>query len=203
MIAKEYYTQQEGIDYFETFSPIAKLVIVRVLLALAAIHGWHLIQLDVNNAFLHSDLHEEVYMSLPPGFHYEGENLPANIVCKLHKSLYGIKQASKQWISKFSSVLLEKGFKSSVACSSLFIKSTGNSFTDLLVYVDDIVVASNDEQYVKDLKEFLNSQFKLKDLGNLRYFLGVEVATSNKGISINQRYYALQALNFHKMRGNY
>ncbi|XP_073067135.1 uncharacterized protein [Primulina eburnea] len=188
------YTQQEGIDYFETFSPVAKIVTVRTLLALAAVHGWFLTQLDVNNAFLHGELAEEVYMLLPPGYHSKGVILPTNAVCKLHKSLYGLKQASRQWFSKFSSTLLTIGFIQSHADSSLFIRSQGNVFLALLVYVDDIVIATNDEKEAVDLKIFLDSHFKLKDLGNLKYFLGIEVARSSRGISICQRHYALQLL---------
>ncbi|RVW55183.1 Retrovirus-related Pol polyprotein from transposon RE1 [Vitis vinifera] len=188
------YTQQEGVDYLDTFSPVAKLVTVKVLLALAAVHGWSLTQLDVNNAFLHGDLHEEVYMSLPPGLYHERESLPINTVCKLHKSLYGLKQESRQWFSKFSSVLVSTGFKQSASDNSLFVKINGNSFIALLVYVDDIVIASNDQENVDELKKFLNGYFKLKDLGNLKYFLGLEVGRSSKGISVSQRHYALQLL---------
>ncbi|RVX19233.1 Retrovirus-related Pol polyprotein from transposon RE1 [Vitis vinifera] len=188
------YTQQEGVDYLDTFSPVAKLVTVKVLLALAAVHSWSLTQLDVNNAFLHGDLHEEVYMSLPPGLYHEGESLPINTVCKLHKSLYGLKQASRQWFSKFSSVLVSTGFKQSASDNSLFVKINGNSFIALLIYVDDIVITSNDHENVDELKKFLNGCFKLKDLGNLKYFLGLEVGRSSKGISVSQRHYALQLL---------
>ncbi|XP_075473941.1 uncharacterized protein LOC142504998 [Primulina tabacum] len=188
------YTQQEGVDYFETFSPVAKIVTIRTLLALAAIRGWSLIQLDVNNAFLHGDLVEEVYMALHPGYHRQKEDLPVDAVCKLHKSLYGLKQASRQWFSKFLSTLLTIGFRQSHADSSLFTRSRGDIFLALLVYVDDIVIATNNEKEALDLKIFLDSHFKLKDLGSLKYFLGIEVARSSRGISICQRHYALQLL---------
>lgn len=188
------YTQQEGVDYLDTLSPAAKLVTVKALLALASIKGWSLSQLDVKNAFLHGDLSEEVYMTLPPRFHHEGESLPSNGVCNLHKSLYGLRQVSRQWFFKFSSVLLEQGFKQSASNNSLFIKVVGDSFIALLVDVDDIVIASNNSKGVEDLKKFLDSQFKLTDPGDLKYFLRIEVAKSSKGISLGQRHYALELL---------
>ncbi|KZV53534.1 hypothetical protein F511_42283 [Dorcoceras hygrometricum] len=188
------YTQQEGLDYLETFSPVAKMVTVRTLLALAAARGWSLIQLHVHNAFLHGELDEEVYMSLPPGYSSEGGPLPPQSVCKLHKSLYGLKQASRQWFAKFSSTLLSVGFSQSHADNSLFIKVRDNVFLVLLVYVDDIVIATNNEEAASELKSFLNNKFKLKDLGKLKYFLGIEVARSSRGISICQRNYAMNFL---------
>ena len=113
---------------------------------------------------------------------------------KLHKSLYGLRQASRQWFSKFYGVLLEEGFKQSQNDHSLFVKFIDDSFLAILVYVDDIIVASNDSKAVTKLKEFLNDKFKLKDLGDLKYFLGLEVARSNTVIFVSQRKYALELL---------
>ena len=146
--------------------------------------------MDVNHAFLHGDLHEEVYMCLPPGLPSKGE-----LVCKLNKSLYGLKIASRQWYSKFSTTLLQHGFLQSKANYSLFTKQLGASFVALLVYVDDILIANNDPQSVANMKVVLDKQFKLKDMGNLKYFLGLEVARFEKGISLCQRKYVLEVIN--------
>lgn len=111
-----------------TFSLVAKLVTIKVLLALTTIYGWSLTQVNVNNVFLRNHLIDKVYLSLPPTYHCEGESLPIYNVYKLHKSLYSLKQASRQQLSKFSSVLIGRGFKQSTVNNSLFIKFIGNSF---------------------------------------------------------------------------
>ncbi|RVW76661.1 Retrovirus-related Pol polyprotein from transposon RE2 [Vitis vinifera] len=163
---------------------------VRVLLAIATAKQWYLHQLDVNNVFLHGDLNEEVYMQLPPGFSTPTDHR----VCKLKKSLYGLRQASRQWYSKLSSSLLKFGFSQAKADSSLFIRQTSTSFIALLIYVDDVIIASNDLKEIDVVKKFLHESFTIKDLGELKYFLGIEVARSAKGIVLSQRKYALDIL---------
>ena len=178
------FTQKEGLDYLETFSPVAKLLFVKCLIVVVAVQGWYLCQLDVNNTFLHGDLKEEVYMDLPSGFHSKG-----GLVCKLVKSLHGLKQVSRQWFAKFFTTLLMLGFTQFRADYSLFTKKTSTSFIALLVYVDDILLASDNKQAVDELKVLLDQQFKLKDLGELKFFLALEVARSASGISLCQRKY--------------
>lgn len=184
------YTQTEGLDYFDTFSPVAKITTVRLVLALAAIHNWHVHELDVNNAFLHGELQETVYMVIPQGF----PNSKPNKVCKLLKSLYGLKQASCKWFERLSGVLSQCGYSQTPSDHSLFVKQTASSFTALLVYVDDIVLAGTSLLEFSELKAKLHSAFGIKDLGILKFFLGLEAAHSSKGISLCQRQYCLDLL---------
>ncbi|CAL9018843.1 unnamed protein product, partial [Prunus brigantina] len=122
----------------------------------------------VQNAFLHGDLDEEVYMLPPPGFRRQG----ANMVCRLNKSLYGLKQASRNWFSKFSTAIQSAGYTQSKADYSLFTRVCGESFTSVLIYVDDMIITGNDDKAIQDLKKFLHTSFRIKDLGNLKYVLG-------------------------------
>ncbi|KZV54466.1 hypothetical protein F511_18951 [Dorcoceras hygrometricum] len=145
------------------------------------------------------DIHDRFHESNAPRVYQiedavGGGSLPPQAVCKLHKSLYGLKQASRQWFAKFSSTLLSIGFSQSHADNSLFVKVRHDVVLVLLVYVDDIVIATNDEGAASELKLFLDNKFKLKDLGKLKYFLGIEVARSSRGISICQRNYAMNLL---------
>ncbi|CAM8899039.1 unnamed protein product [Rhodiola kirilowii] len=191
------FTQIEGLDYHETFAPVAKMTTVRCLLAIAAARNWPLHQLDVDNAFLHGTLEEEVYMKLPPGF-YKKEKA-AGKVCKLIKSLYGLKQASRQWFAKFSSSLVEFGFQSSLNDYSLFTLTRGSVFLILLVYVDDVIITGNSEELISEVKQFIHEKFRIKDLGQLKYFLGLEVARSTDGIFLHQQKYALELLEEHNL----
>lgn len=152
------YTQTYGVDYQETFAPVAKMNTIRILLSLAANFGWSLQQFDVKNAFLHADLEEEVFME--PGFDKDFGN---NQVCRLKKALYGLKQSPRAWFGRFTKTMLEMGYKQSRGDHTLFIKhSKEGMVTALLVYVDDIVVTGNDEAEQDSLKSNLAQQFEIK-----------------------------------------
>ena len=168
------YTQQYGLDYYDTFSPVAKIASVRLLLSMAAMRSWPLFQLNIKNVFLHGDLAEEVYMEQPPGFVAQGES---GLVCKLRRSLYGLKQSPRAWFSRFSSMVQEFGMIRSTTNHSVFYHhtSTGQCIY-LIVYMDDIVITGSDQDGIQKLKQQLFSHFQTKDLGKLKYFLSIEVA---------------------------
>ena len=144
----------------------------------------------MNNAFLHGDLDEEVYMKLPPGF----KGSDATQICRLKKSLYGLRQAPRQWFAKLSTRLCEYGFIRSYADYSLFVYRKRDVFMSLLVYVDDIVLASNNIAASTAFKAYLHHCFSIKDLGPLKYFLGIEVARGPNGMFLCQRKYALEII---------
>ncbi|RVW38886.1 Retrovirus-related Pol polyprotein from transposon TNT 1-94 [Vitis vinifera] len=187
------FTQSYGIDYQETFAPVAKLNTVRVLLSLAANLDWSLHQLDVKNAFLNGDLEEEVYMDIPAGLETTSN---FNKVCRLRKSLYGLKQSPRAWFERFTKVV--KGYRF-VQCQSdhtLFVKHfPEGKLAIIIVYVDDIILIGDHEEKIDLLKKLLTKEFEIKDLGNLKYFLGMEIARSKKGIVVSQRKYVLDLLN--------
>jgi hypothetical protein len=167
----------------DIFSPIVKMTTFRTLIDIAASQNWPLFQLDVNTAFLNGDLNEEVYMQAPHGL-----SLPQpDLVCKLQRFLYGLKQASKQWNTKLIETLLQSGYTQSKADYSLFTKHCSLGFTVILVYVDDLVLGGTDTNEIQTIKTLLDNKFSIKDLGTLKSFLGFEVARSQNGISLCQR----------------
>ncbi|KAJ9556664.1 hypothetical protein OSB04_011278 [Centaurea solstitialis] len=191
------FTQIEGEDFHDTFAPVAKLVTVRTLLAVATKNNWLIHQLDVNNAFLHGDLHEEVYMKIPQGFSKEDETR----VCRLRKSLYGLKQASRNWYQKFTTALLGLGFYLSKSDHSLFIYQKDDTFIASLIYVDDVIIVGNNSEKIQEVKKSLHDKFSIKDLGELKYFIGIEVAKTSSGLVLSQRKYALDILEDCGMEG--
>ena len=172
------FTQTYGIDYQETFAPIAK-----ILLSLVVNSNWLLHQLDVKNAFLNVDLEEEVFMSPPPGFE---ENVGVGKVCKLKKSLYGLKQSPRAWFERFGKVIKHYGCTQSQVDHTMFYKhSNEGKVAILIVYIDDIVLTGDDCNELEKLKGKLAEEFEIKDLGALKYFLGMEFARSKEGIFVN------------------
>ena len=163
------------------------MVTVRAFRAIAASKHWELHQMDVHNAFLHGDLDEEVYMKLPPGF----ESSYPNKVCRPRKSLYDLKQAPRCWFVKLVFVLKDYGFLQSYSNYSLFNYTSGSIQINVLVYVDDLILSGNDSAALKTFKSYLSDFFNMKDLGPLKYFLGIEVACSTSGVFLCQRKYTL------------
>jgi hypothetical protein len=185
------YTQTYGVDYQETFSPVAKLNTVRVLLSIAANLDWPLHQFDVKNAFLHGDLEEEVYMNVPPGYTVSSGD---QTVCRLQRALYGLKQSPRAWFGRFSLAMKKYGFQQSNSDHTLFLKHNKGRVTALIIYVDDMIITGNDTEEISKIQRQLGTEFEMKNLGGLKYFLGIEVARSNEGIFISQRKYVLDLL---------
>ncbi|KAI5339875.1 hypothetical protein L3X38_019148 [Prunus dulcis] len=155
------FTQKEGIDFNETFSPVSTKDSLRVIMALVAHFDLHLHQMDVKTAFLNGDLEEDIYMVQPEGFVQEGGK---SLVCKLCKSIYGLKQASRQWYLKFNKVVKDFGFVENVLDECIYMKMSGRHFIILVLYVDDILLACTNLTMLHDCKNFLSKNFEMTDL---------------------------------------
>ncbi len=190
-LVAEGYAQTYGIDYEETYSPVAKMTTVRAIIAMATAKGWFLHQMDVNNVFLHGDLQEEMYMEQPTC--YVDQTHP-NLVYRLKKALYGLKQAPRAWSDKIGQYLFTSGFQTSNADFSLYVKKTNHGIVVIVIYVDDLIITRDRDADIVDLKKLLKQKFEMKDLGKLRYFLSIEVIQSPKGVWLLQRQYALNKL---------
>ncbi|WZZ27561.1 hypothetical protein YC2023_010962 [Brassica napus] len=185
------FTQTYGEDYIETFAPVAKLHTIRIVLSLAVNLGWGLWQMDVKNAFLQGELEDEVYMHPPPGLEHL---VKKGNVLRLKKAIYGLKQSPRAWYNKLSTTLNGRGFKKSELDHTLFTLSTPSGMIALLVYVDDIIITGSDKEGIIATKEFLKSKFEIKDLGEMKYFLGIEICRSKEGLFMSQRKYTLDLL---------
>jgi len=166
------YTQKDGVDYKETFSPVSKKDSLRIIMALVAHYDLELHQMDVKTAFLNGDLDEDVYMDQPEGFSVEGKE---QLVCKLKKSIYGLKQASRQWYIKFNTIITSFGFKENTVDHCIYQKISGSKFIYLVLYVDDILLAANNLSLLHETKKFLSTNFEMKDMGEASYVIGIEI----------------------------
>ena len=165
------FTQKDGINYKETFAPVSKKDSLRIVLALVAHYDLELHQMDVKTAFLNGELEEEVYMDQPEGFLATGNE---KMVCKLRKSIYGLKQASRQWYLKFNDIITSYGFVEITVDRCIYIKVSGSRFVILVLYVDDILLAANDLGMLHDIKKYLSKNFEMKDMGEASYVIGIE-----------------------------
>ncbi|RVW83183.1 Retrovirus-related Pol polyprotein from transposon TNT 1-94 [Vitis vinifera] len=166
------FTQKEGIDYKDTFSPVSKKDSLRIIMALVAHFDLELHQMDVKTAFLNGNLDEDIYMEQPEGFAKKGNE---HLVCKLKKSIYGLKQASKQWYIKFNNTITSFGFKENIVDQCIYLKVSGSKFIFLILYVDDILLASSDLGLLRETKECLSKNFHMVDMGEANYVIGIEI----------------------------
>ena len=177
------YNQEEGIDFDETFAPVARLESIRILLAFACFLNFTLFQMDIKSAFLNGFINEEVYVEQPPGF--ESFNLP-NHVFKLKKALYGLKQAPRAWYERLSNFLIQKGFKMGKVDTTLFIKTEKKDFLIVQIYVDDIIFGSTNDILCKEFCKFMQDEFETSMIGEMNFFLGLQIKQSELGTYINQ-----------------
>ena len=171
-LVAERFTQKEGIDYKKTFSPVSSKDSFRTIMALVAHFDLELHQMDVKTAFLNGDIEETIYMKQPEGLASEETN---KLVCKLKKSIYGLKQASRQWYLKFHQVVLSFGFEVNTVEDCVYHKFSGSRFIFLVLYVDDILLASSDVELLRETKKFLSNKFEMKDLGEASFVLGIQI----------------------------
>ena len=191
-------SQRPGVDFKDLFSPTPRPPAIRLVLALAGMLGHHLRSVDISNAFTNGDLEEEIYMLQPEGFHEGGPNK----VCRLKKSLYGLKQAARQWNKKLHSVLTGLGYKRLDSDRSLYLYVKGELRITVPVYIDDITLSCPDPVLIDRAVEELSKHFKLRDLGPTKFLLGVEISQdrANHSISLSQRQYIIDMLERYGMQ---
>jgi transposase InsO family protein len=185
------FCQKEGIDYGETFAPVARLEAIRILLAFAASRGFKLYQMDVKSAFLNGYIEEEVYVKQPPGF--EHPKFP-NHVFKLQKALYGLKQAPRAWYARLKTFLLENGFKMGSVDKTLFLLRQGNDSLIVQIYVDDIIFGGSSHFLVAKFAESMSKEFEMSMMGELTFFLGLQIKQTQEGTFVHQGKYTIDVL---------
>nr|GEX46173.1 retrovirus-related Pol polyprotein from transposon TNT 1-94 [Tanacetum cinerariifolium] len=185
------YSQQEGIDYDETFAPVARIEAIRLFLAYAAHKDFTVFQMEVKTAFLNGILKEEVYVGQPSGF--VSKQYPDHVYA-LDKALYGLKQVPRAWYDVFSQFLIDSGFQKGTIDTTLFIKKKGKHIMLIQLYVDDIVFGSTNLKYCTKFSDLMVKRFEISMKGEMKFFLGLQVNKFSNGIFINQSNYILDIL---------
>ncbi|KAD2804053.1 hypothetical protein E3N88_37430 [Mikania micrantha] len=180
------FRQKEGVDYFDTYSPVTRITSIRLVLAIAALRNLEVHQMDVKTAFLNGDLEEEIYMEQPEGFSTPGQE---GKVCKLVKSLYGLKQAPKQWHQKFDQVMLNNGFKINECDKCVYVKNTMRGYVILCLYVDDMLIVGTNDKMIKSTKDMLKARFDMKDMGLADVNLGIKFNRTQHDLVLSQSHY--------------
>ena len=184
------FTQVKGMDYFETFSPTVKMTSIRVFMQLAAEYDLFISQMDVKTAFLNAPIDCEIYVQQPKGY-----EKPGGLVCKLNKSLYGLKQSGRNWNNTLNKFFSENEFtQSRVDPCVYFRKSDDMCVAIIVVWVDDLIIGTREVELLNEIKGLLKSRFKMKDLGPLKYFLGIEFTQEKGSIKLSQSHYAKKLL---------
>ena len=181
------YRQKQGINYDETFSPMDMLKSMRILLAIVAHYDYEIWKMDVKTAFLNGNLTKEVYTTQPEGFISRN----GSKVCKLHISIYGLKQASRSWNIRFDETIKEFGFSQNLDEPCVYKKTSGNAVVCLVLYVDDILLIGNDVSVLQSVKIWLSNNFSMKDLVEATYILGIKIYRdrSNRLLGLSQSTY--------------
>ncbi|GJW34975.1 retrovirus-related pol polyprotein from transposon TNT 1-94 [Tanacetum coccineum] len=185
------FNQEEGLNFEESFAPVARLEAIRIFLSNDASKNMTVYQIDVKTAFLNGELKEEVYVSQPEGF--IDPDRPQHFYC-LKKSLYGLKQAPRAWYDTLSKFLLAQGFSKGVVDPTLFIRKIGKHTLHVQIYVDDIIFASTDPRDCDRFSNEMSSKFQMLMMGQISFFLGLQISQNPRGIFINQSKYAKEIL---------
>ncbi|GJV74865.1 zinc finger, CCHC-type containing protein [Tanacetum coccineum] len=186
------FKQKSGIDYFNTYAPVARISTIRLLIAMASIHNMIIHQMDVKTAFLNGELDKEVHMNRPQGFIMPDNE---NKVCKLIKSLYELKQTPKQWHQKFDEVVLSNGYFTYQDDKCVYSKfDESGKGVIICLYVDDMLIFGTDQVQVDMTKEFLSLKFSMKDIGEADVILGIRIKHRSNGIAIYQSHYIEKVL---------
>ncbi|GJX39860.1 retrovirus-related pol polyprotein from transposon TNT 1-94 [Tanacetum coccineum] len=185
------YNQQEGIDYDETYAPVARLESIRILLAYACALDFKLFQMDVKSAFLNGFINEEVYVAQPPGFI---DFAKPNHVYRLKKALYGLKQAPKAWYDRLKAFLIKHDYTMGMVDNTLFTKKKDPNLIIVQIYVDDIIFGSTCQEMCDDFAKIMHDEFEMSMMGELNFFLGLQIKQLEDGIFFNQSKYIKEML---------
>nr|GEZ71668.1 retrotransposon protein, putative, Ty1-copia subclass [Tanacetum cinerariifolium] len=185
------YCQKEGQDFFDTYSLVTRITSIRILIAITAIHNLIIHQIDVKTAFLNGELDEEIYIQQHKGFVVKGQD---HKVCKLVKSLYGLKQTPKQWHEKFDNTLLTNGFQITNCHKYVYVKQYKNSFVIICLYVDGMLIMGTNMDVINQIEKMLHSLFDMKDMREANVILSIRTQKNSNGYILTQSHYIEKTL---------